>query len=648
MPAAERVLLRLDPLLKEHSTLSLGVARDQLVIEGVATDPKNPVLADLAGRLHRHELGAISFRRGIDPAQLHSMLTTLAIEADRTGQPLGRGPSANLTQWSGITLHSVDYQSLQMLGDDGEEGVSDTDREGRTQAAALWIGLARAALAMEEAQGDEQPNTDPSVVAEAIQKNAGSSAYDQVIVGYLLKIADELRTKKGGEALALKNRMSKLVQQLDQTTIQRLLVMGGDRSQRRQFLLSATEGMAVDAVLDLVKAASEAQGQTISHSLLRMLSKMAQHAESGSDQRRALADSAMREQVARLIEGWSLTDPNPDAYGQALQRMSVAGPLMKVSAEAKFQPEPRRMLEMALEVGVMGEGVERAVHDLIDQGHIRYVVTSLSKADVPAVTEPLWQVLGGDVTLHHILAAEPIDADVLKAVVRQVGSAAIEPMLDVLAESESTQTRRVLIDEVAGMGPEVAPAVLRRLDDPRWFVKRNMLAILRQLPEVPKDLDLAGMLGDQDVRVRRQALEYALNIPSARERAMAAALADSDDLIVRTGLKAAEAGCPAAVLPLVVRIAIDGSTQEQRVGAVRALEGSQLKAAREALLRIVTPRRSLFGGWKLPPKTRAFVAALRALRGHRSDPKVQRILNIAARSRDPEIAAAAKGGEKED
>ena len=39
-PACERVAQRLDPLLAERGTLSLGVARDQLVIEGVATDPK--------------------------------------------------------------------------------------------------------------------------------------------------------------------------------------------------------------------------------------------------------------------------------------------------------------------------------------------------------------------------------------------------------------------------------------------------------------------------------------------------------------------------------------------------------------------------------------------------------------------------------
>ena len=95
-PAAERVIARLQPLLVSRGTLSLGVARNQLVIEGVATDPKNPVLSDLASRLHRHHLGAVSLRPGVDAAELRDMFTSLAVEADITGEPLGLGPPERL------------------------------------------------------------------------------------------------------------------------------------------------------------------------------------------------------------------------------------------------------------------------------------------------------------------------------------------------------------------------------------------------------------------------------------------------------------------------------------------------------------------------------------------------------------------------
>jgi hypothetical protein len=356
-----------------------------------------------------------------------------------------------------------------------------------------------------------------------------------------------------------------------------------------------------------------------------------------------MADSAMREQITDLIKGWSLTDPNPDAYRQALSRMSTAGPMLAVAAQAQFRPEPRRMFEMALEVDKMGDGVERAVSELIEEGHLRYVVNALHEADAPTVTEALWHLLGSEEALGEILDADPIDAEVLDMILLRIGSRATEQMLDKLAESEVQQTRRVLIDRLVRFGPEVGPAVVRRLDDDRWFVQRNMLSILAQLPQIPPEFDAAGMLNHEDQRVRRVAVEVALQVHATRERAMAAALVDKEDRIVRMGLSAAAEWCPDTVLPLVIRTAIDGTSEEQRSIAVRVLARSKRKPAVEALLRLAAPRRS-FLRWKLPPKSKVFLAALEALQAHKSDSRVKRVLDVVARSRDPEVAAAARGG----
>src|SRR5215210_3434582 len=48
---------RMSALLDQRATLSIGVARRQLIIEGVATDEDHPILRDLAARLHRHQIG---------------------------------------------------------------------------------------------------------------------------------------------------------------------------------------------------------------------------------------------------------------------------------------------------------------------------------------------------------------------------------------------------------------------------------------------------------------------------------------------------------------------------------------------------------------------------------------------------------------
>src|SRR5438067_777827 len=196
-PAAAGVTRAAARLLQDRSTLSLGVARQQLVIEGVATDPKHPVLAELAGRLHRHDLGAMTFRRGVEAVEVAAVLKALAVDAERRGQPLGLGPPEGLRAWAHVQLHPLTYERLELVDD----GAAASERGAR--AAQLWVGLARAALTAHA--GDDRPTpTEPAVIARAIDDHprTDAAAYDQVIVGYLLQIADELKTAGSADAAA--------------------------------------------------------------------------------------------------------------------------------------------------------------------------------------------------------------------------------------------------------------------------------------------------------------------------------------------------------------------------------------------------------------------------------------------------------------
>jgi len=640
-PAADRVIQRVEPLLASRGTLSLGVARKQLVIEGVATDPKNPVLSDLAARLHRHHIGAITFRRGVEVDELRDMLKLLAIEADRTGQPLGLGSPERLAGWQHLQLFPLTYDRLELVETQEDEQGPQTS-EHRTRGAQLWVGLARAAMAETEVADDAE--TDPSTVAQAIIEHPKTAAYDQVIVGYMLQIAEELRSSRGRESAELKERMSKLVENLDAPTLDRLLEMGGDRDQRRQFLLNASEGMAVDAVLDIVQAAGRADRQVISDSLLRMLTKLAHHAERGGGRRRLEADSTLRAQVSELIEGWSLGDPTPDAYGDALARMTAARSVYAVSPEQRFAPEPKRIVQMALEVDTMGEPVATAVDRLADAGELHWVLNILQEQPAPQVTEGVWQRVGTPDMLGRVAAAEPLDQETLDLLLRRVGRAAAEPMLQVLAESESRQTRQALINRIVRLGSDVGPLAAARLGDERGHVQRNMLTIIAELPEPPRGFSAAHYLKSGDARVRREAIRIMLKDPAGRERAICQALTDSEERTVRLGVAAAQESCPDTAVSLLVSRVEQDNDRDLRIMALRALGRSRHTLALQTLLNIAAPRRKLFR-WALPPKSPEYLAALEALRHRRDDPRAARALAAAAKSKDPDIARAATVGQ---
>src|SRR5213079_3792959 len=361
-PAAAAIIRRAEHLFEERTTLALGVARQQLVIEGVATDPKNPLLSELAGRLHRHHLGAVTFHRGLRVSEVVDVLKTLAIDAERTGEPLGLGAPEQLRAWDHVRLHPVTYERLELLEEDGAAPSAEDKgaRERGLRGAQLWLGLARAALAADASRGDDAPPAEPTVIAKAIDENQKNAAYDQVIVGYLLQIADELKHAGGAEAASLRRRTSKLVGALQPETLRRLIQMGGDAAQRTKFAIDATHGLAVDAVLEIVRAMADASHKTVSDPLVRMLSKLAQHAEQGTAEARPQADEALREQVRDLLRGWTLEDPNPHAYGQALQKMAAASPSPLVPAAPRKSgtqsADALRIVQTAVETGTLGYG----------------------------------------------------------------------------------------------------------------------------------------------------------------------------------------------------------------------------------------------------------------------------------------------------
>ncbi|HVH66536.1 MAG TPA: hypothetical protein VM716_01575 [Gemmatimonadales bacterium] len=656
-PAAAALARRAALLLEDRSTLSLGVARQQLVIEGVATDPKHPVLGELASRLHRHHLGAVTFRRGVEDAEVASVLKTLAVDADRSGSPLGLGPPERLRAWPHVQLHPLTYERLELVDD----ATAAMEGGAGARAAQLWVGLARAALS---AQTGPDTATEPAVIARAIDEHPRSdaAAYDQVIVGYLLQIAAELKTAGSAEAIALRRRTSRLIRALKPETLRRLVEMGGDFMQRRSFVYDATDGMAVDAVLDIVQAAAESSHQSISHSLVRMLAKLAAHAETGTEQVRPQADAALRDQVRRLLEGWTLADPNPDAYGAALQGMSRAAPPTPPTPPAPpgspaahgpdrggHPTEPDRIVAMALEVDTVSQHVLDAAAGVVAEGRLGRLLDALEQVpESQWAAAAVWARIATADVVRSLATHDPVDFATLERLVPRVGVPAAPPLLDALATAVARGTRRGLLAQLAKMGAGIAPLVIQRLDAPHWYVTRNLLALLEELSPLPQGFSAAAYLRHADARVRWQAVKLQVKLPQERDAALAAGLQDPDARTLRLalGLAVALQSCPDGAVPALTSHAVDRTLPtDLRVLAIRALGYARVSGALTTLLRLTSGGRSLFGREKWPPKSPELLVALTALAaGWQGDARARATLARAAAASDVEIRAAAQGG----
>jgi hypothetical protein len=647
--AADLITRRLSALLLVRPTLSLGVARHQLIIEGVATEENNPVLRDLALRLHRHHLGAVKFSEGVTTEEVADVLATLAVEAGRRPRPLGLENEDVLAQWPHIRLFPLTFEQLQLLEEENDQEEDKAEMRGsRSRAAQLWIGLARAALARdldEATELDAADSADPVVVAKAIDDHKRDAAYDQVVVGYLLQIAEELKAKGGKEAAALQKRISRLVSTLQPETLHNLMHMGGDVMQRRKFVLDATQGMAVEAVVDLVQAAAESSQQTISHSLVRMLSKLAVHADDGSPLARPAADSALRDQVHKLVSGWNLEDPNPDNYRKALEKMSQMAPSFR--GEDSFPAEPERLLAMGLEIEVLGEPVWRSLDQMTARQDLTPLLDLLDAANDGWMREALWRHVATPERLEAQLEHFPATSKAVERLVARMGLAAVEPLLAALAR-ESETSAIPLVDLLGSIGPEVGPLIVTRLSVSRWPMVRHLLAAINRLEQWPEGFDARDFTRHPDASVRREAVRLLIKQPAYREQAITAALADVDERNVRLALGAVMQGCTAAQASVLMARADDTSlSPDLRALGIRAVATHRSMETLNFLLGRVAGSKVLMFRRTLAAKSPEMLAALTGLAAHwASEPAAKEVLAQASKNSDPEISDAAtrRGG----
>lgn len=632
--AVQGVVQRVAAVLDERRpVVGIGVARRQLVVEGTPTDPDHPLLRDLALRLNRHHVGGLRIAQGVTSEEVASLLATLGTDPSRLELPVGLSDPEALERWPHVRILPLSFEQLRLAEEAEHEDGTPGGRAGA--AAALWIGLAQSILAT---PGDEAESANPTLLAEAVETHAKDPAYEQAVAGYLTLIAREVRTAKGREATALQERVSHLVEQLQPETLERLLAVTGDAVQRSKFLLNATAGMSSAAVVDLVQAAANASAQGVSHAFMRLLTKFAAHGGDEASAPREGGEHALREHVQRLIGEWTLDDPNPTAYGQALEGMAKADPLYPVSAA--YPCEPSRLVAMGLEVGAVGDPVWRAVDQLCDEGRMDEVLHLAEQAPPGWVRDAVRERIASPDRLRGLLQRGG-DPATLRAVAESLGIAALDPLVDALGGADDRRTEQIGT-LLAPLGRAAGAAILRRLPSARWAHQRVLIATLGRLHDVPAEYTPLDWALHPDPAVRREAIRQLLRDPAQREDGVTIAVLDADETNLRLGLGAALAGCPPAAAPACMQRADDATLPEDlRALAVRAVASARTPSVCQWLVqRSLGPRR-LFGQSLADPSPQ-LIAAVEGLAAHfPDDAAAARVVARAARSRVPELRDAA-------
>ncbi|HET7601156.1 MAG TPA: HEAT repeat domain-containing protein, partial [Gemmatimonadales bacterium] len=380
----------------------------------------------------------------------------------------------------------------------------------------------------------------------------------------------------------------------------------------------------------------------ISHQFLRLLHKLAHHAEYGPDRVRNEAAGALRQQVAQLAAGWALDDPNPAGYTAVLEQMGRDRPWDVVPGTA-LEAEPEDVLRIALEVGTAGPRVVAAADALAARGRLGALLELLVAAPPGEARDALWRHVATPERLRANVAGETGDRHIAELLAMRLGSEAIGPLLDALAAAEQRATRAWLLRFLTRFGEAAAAGAAARLDGAPWFVQRNFLVLIHRIGEWPPGFTPEPYLAHSQPAVRHEAVKLALAREDLRTSSLLAALGDPDPRVVALGIRASCIECPPAAVPALEALATDPRFDDEvRARAVRALGRSRTEGARARLVELAVTRRRWLPA-RLAPKSPLVLEALAALGAYwKDDPAAAEVVDMALRHPDPAYAAAAR------
>ena len=637
--STERLMRRADALLGKVPVAVFGIARDQLVVEGAATDPRNNIFRELADRLHRHRLATFRMMRGITTDELDRLVTLLCKEPSREGRAALLGEASALEH---VQLQPIEYERIVL-----EEGDS-SDDGGQSQSGRrdnLWVDLAR--LTADSSPGGYVPGddeTEPAVLARGIDSGSSDAGYDKEVLGRLTRLAEEIAAAPGTRDPVLQARLSKLLAALRPGTLARLLAATEDDAERRRFVMATSASLDVGAVMKVIEAVAAAGKQEVSHHLLRLIRKMGTIAPAAPQETRIAADSALRANVNRLLADWRLDDPNPEAYTAALDTMATTSPAEGARVEAC---DPIVILQAAIEAGAFGPRTEKATRDALAAGRFDDLVATLERSPAEGRTEEIWRQVATPERLRFELEQGRLLDETVVVLITRLGGAAVDPLLDLLAKADDRATRAATLRTLAGLGAPARDRAIALLPESPWYVQRNLFVLLGRLGGWPAGLPTAPYLSHTDARVRREAIKLLLESPGRRDVGLSVGVMDSDETIRTLALTAALEGCPGHALTIVQRIVRDSScTGETRALAIRVLARSGEPSVVTTLVRLALVRRFPFLRRTIATKSPEVVAAVAGLASHwNTDSRAAEVLSRARRHRDFEIRSAATASE---
>lgn len=581
---AFELLLRLFEVRPE---MTLGVAKDTLLVGHDYLDRKNPVYRDFALSMNQQGIAAVTFISGLDKEELarfHRILTTKP-EDIRTSGGVEAVMSASGIRH--IRIMAINYDGFHVTEE--KEIFKPTAKAAEKSGGDVWqdfVSLLSTGTLAGQGEGVSLKNAehvDPSELARLLNERkldptAAIQSYDRIISSYVRGAAEKKElTHEQSKTLASLNT---LLKDLNPELRKQFLSVAFQRSSSSASPAAAEEvvgGLTDDMVIEMLTQAN-VEGREISPTLTGLVGKLAKAHDQTDvpvEQRQEwlkqgrgglAAPSILPEHMQKLFDREKYEEYVSADYEAMLKQMTD-NPVV-VSGDFSLEEHAKTLEDSHLDFQI-GRALVAFMEEDIDEEDYKEFAAKLF-AIAPQFLESGNFELLFDIsdTLRRHASEKPLPgirtaaeearkifADpefILKALhafevwmkdkgqeaaglIQSLGPDVIPGLMDIFSRDDSLGGRRVLFNLLCLFGEPAISEAQKRLGDPRAYYVRNLLIFIRRAGTPASIPHIKPLLQHKEQSVRMEALSTLLRFkePGSVKLLRDAVLSDDPDVALQ-------------------------------------------------------------------------------------------------------------------
>jgi hypothetical protein len=540
----DKAFSHLKELFELRHQITLAIAKDTLIIDEYALDKQNPVYAEFAISLSKIGIASLTFIAGTTEEEISKFHRIITTDPDVIQEKGGLEQLISDVGINHIKVGLIDYSAFHFV-----EGKKEVSKEKLDLWENYIFGFMEGTL-LTESDGEAVRGIPPEILSEIVNKSMSGSedakTYENVITTYLHKSSEDTRLKKG----ALGNVMTfieglnpNLKKQFLSGTFRTLSV---DPKETKKI----AEGMSSEKLMQVLKEVNE-RDEIIPETLSNLLEKFSKvrvkpltidtrHIATGGS---VIDDIQLSPEAVKLFEEESrFADYVTASYKEELENIMDAefnkvDETVKNQIEEAFEESIDRFLaELLIELletnMLAGEEIQKSEQKFLD--YINLFLQTGQFSELTLISDKMTEF--HEHNLHDNLATTIIDnmksdefiTDLMASYrfwgrknreeviefSKRLKEVLIAPLLDAVIEEQNTFLRSFYLSILSGFGEFVVPYAQKRLTDERWYVKRNMLHLLRETGNKTVLKHIKPYCESKDMRLSMEAMKAFLYFDS--------------------------------------------------------------------------------------------------------------------------------------